>query len=1100
MAIVGTAEVLVRVVSNGLSRNIANNVRNGFNSAGPALQQSGRAAGQQAGQAAAAGVNSTQPAMNRAGQNIGQRFASSFNASIGRVIRRNVTPTITNGLRTGIRNGMQGSNTGIIKSFNINSFLRAGRDLGKELHRGFNLGIGSARMGPAVRSALLLALPSVLSGAGSLGAAMASQLVSSIAASGPAIAGALGVVAAGVSTLLLNFGLLKAAFNSGAEGITEFWEVGKEIVEAMGKPLAEGFIGDFTNGFERIRDMMPQIQDLLFETGQAFGRIATAITDTVTRADTMTRIRGILETNKGFLDNFSLGIGGLTSSFIILFNAVKPFVDYIGQAIAKFGQWAEQTLLAKEASGELGTFMDNLLESFKQGLDTLVDFGVGLWNVFRAAAAGAGSIGEIAEKFRAWTENPENMARMESFFEKMHTLASALISLFGGLAAAAGRALEKMDPGPILAVFQILTDKIAPALADLWNQVQSGAGENLVKIFDNLGTMLEKIVASGTFETVAKFISDLLVKVSEFLASDFGSTIAGWLLPLGLFGGILTSIIGPITTIIGLFTGPFAAVIAVIAAVAAVFATIYAESEKFRGAINDLVSAVSGTFSEIWEKLAPKIGAVWEKLKELAEVIGDRLAPVIEFLTPIVQRVFNFIGDTIGNFLDYMGGFIDVLVGIFTGDWKKIWSGLQQVVSAAWKQVQNVFNFAKDMLSFAWDAITSIIYNAGQVIYGIVTSIFNGVWGFIQEIWGEITDFFGPILEGIADTIRNWGNNIQTWWEEFWPWLGQLLVDAWNAMLEFLNGILTGIADTIRNWGTNIQTWWDEFWAWVGQSLVTAWNSMMEFLNSILTTIADTIRNWGNNIQIWWDQFWNWIRDAVVTAWNAIYNFFNTVLTNIADAIRTFGNAIQTFLSERWEEVRSTASSIWNSIVGIASTAWNNVLSEIRRIVGIIVSWLSQRWDEIVETARMVWYNIKEAIVQPVIDAYNAVVTWVRKIQTAMSNIAADVAQSALTIPVNLGPGLPGSAEGGIFRPTPGGVATRIAEKTYAERVEPLDPSGLSVRDRAIINMLAGGTGGDGTTVVKVYIGQRELDAVVDTRVEKANKTLGQTMSNGRRI
>lgn len=1087
MAIVGTAEVLVRVVSSGLSRDIANNVRDGFRAAGPEFDRSGRDAGKRAGSAAAEGVRESTPAMRRAAGDIGQRFVDAMDTNIRQSLRRAVIPNITNGLRTGIRNGMRGSNTDIIKSFNINSFLRAGRDLGKELHRGFNLGIGSARMGPAVRSALLLALPSVLSGAGSLGAALGSQLVSSIAASGPAIAGALGVVTAGVSTLLLNFGLLKAAFNSGAEGIAEFWEIGKEIVETMGKPIAEGFIGDFTRGFERIRDVIPEIQDLLFETGQSFGRIATAISETVTRADTMTRIRGILETNKGFLDNFSLGIGGLTSSFIILFNAVKPFVDYIGQAIAKFGQWAEQTLLAKEASGELGTFMDNLLESFKQGLDTLVDFGVGIWNVFRAARSGAGSIGEIAEKFRAWTENPENMARMESFFEKMHTLASALIGLFGGLAVAAGRALENMDPGPILAVFQILTDKIAPALADLWNQVQSGAGENLVKIFDNLGTMLQKIVESGTFETVAKFISDLLVKVSEFLASDFGSTVAGWLIPLGLFGGVLTTMIGPITTIISLLTGPLAATIGVVAAVAAVFATVWANSERFRESIGTLVSAVAGTFSEIWEKLLPKIEALWEAFQELAGVIGDRLAPVIEFLVPIVQRVFNFLGDSISNVIDVFRGFINILIGIFTGDWSRVWEGVLTVFTAVWDQIVNVFNFLKDYISFVWDAITSIIYNAGQVIYGFVTSV-----------WKGISEFFGPILEGIADTIRNWGDNIQIWWNQFWTAVGEFFVNAWNASFEFINNILTNIADAIRNFGNNIQIWWNQFWTAVGEFFVNAWNAIYSFLNGILTTIADGIRNFGNNIQTWWNQFWT-----------AVGNFFVTT----------------------WENIRSDAENIWNTIVSIATTIWNNIRDAIVGVAEDLWNTLAGWWDDItadVEGAwdgvagvvEGIWNGIRDAIVNPIIDAYNTLTGWVEDIvgliqgawdtvsgivediNTAIAGSADQIAAASQQNPFTANtdnPFGPAAAEGGIFRPTPGGQRVVVAEAGRTERIEPLDPTGLSQRDRAIISMLSGG-GGGGDTMVKVYIGQQELDAVVDTRVERANKDLGRNLSNGKRV
>ena len=47
-------------------------------------------------------------------------------------------------------------------------------------------------------------------------------------------------------------------------------------------------------------------------------------------------------------------------------------------------------------------------------------------------------------------------------------------------------------------------------------------------------------------------------------------------------------------------------------------------------------------------------------------------------------------------------------------------------------------------------------------------------------------------------------------------------------------------------------------------------------------------------------------------------------------------------------------------------------------------------------------------------------------------------------------------ADGGIVSPRSGGLLSIIGEAGRAERVEPLDPDGLSKRDRAIISMLAG--------------------------------------------
>lgn len=77
---------------------------------------------------------------------------------------------------------------------------------------------------------------------------------------------------------------------------------------------------------------------------------------------------------------------------------------------------------------------------------------------------------------------------------------------------------------------------------------------------------------------------------------------------------------------------------------------------------------------------------------------------------------------------------------------------------------------------------------------------------------------------------------------------------------------------------------------------------------------------------------------------------------------------------------------------------------------------------------------------------------------------------------------LPRLAEGGVVMPSAGGTIARIAEAGRPERVEPLDPDGLSRRDKAIINQLSGG----GPTI-NVYpsagMDERELAEMVSRKI-----------------
>lgn len=76
-------------------------------------------------------------------------------------------------------------------------------------------------------------------------------------------------------------------------------------------------------------------------------------------------------------------------------------------------------------------------------------------------------------------------------------------------------------------------------------------------------------------------------------------------------------------------------------------------------------------------------------------------------------------------------------------------------------------------------------------------------------------------------------------------------------------------------------------------------------------------------------------------------------------------------------------------------------------------------------------------------------------------------------------------AEGGIVYPSMGGTIARIAEAGRPERVEPLDPDGLSKRDKAMIQMLSGGAVGGINITVNPSPGmdERELANLVSRQL-----------------
>jgi phage-related protein len=265
--------------------------------------------------------------------------------------------------------------------------------------------------------------------------------------------------------------------------------------------------------------------------------------------------------------------------------------------------------------------------------------------------------------------------------------------------------------------------------------------------------------------------------------------------------------------------------------------------------------------------------------------------------------------------------------------------------------------------------------------------------------------------------------------------------------------------------------------------------------------------------------------------WNAISSFFSGIWDGISTIFHNVVQAVVGWLAMQWESIKSTASSIWNGITSLASTIWNNIVNAIKSVVepiiGTLQGWwenirsgIESAWNSVAGVVGGVWNGIKDAIVQPIIDAYNALTGWIGDIKSLVqgawdtisgivSNIntaisgAADAISEANTLSLGANnPFAPATATGGVFRPTPGGQLRTIAEAGQSERVEPLDPRGLSVRDLAWVDQLIaarseGGSGGD--VYVTVKIGDQELVGLIDTQVERSNSALARDVRNGRR-
>lgn len=188
--------------------------------------------------------------------------------------------------------------------------------------------------------------------------------------------------------------------------------------------------------------------------------------------------------------------------------------------------------------------------------------------------------------------------------------------------------------------------------------------------------------------------------------------------------------------------------------------------------IFDFVGKVVDSIATIWQKtLAPFLSWVIDKL---APLIGK----AIDIISKAVDTAFKAASNIISGLLKSLGGLLDFVTGVFTGDWKKAWTGI------------------KDFFKGIIDAIKAII----SPIAGFFKGIFDKAYAGVKSAFSGIKGFFS----GIWTSIKGCFANVSDWFGEKFKQGWKSIKSAFSGVGEFFGGIWKTIKSKFTDIGSKI--------------------------------------------------------------------------------------------------------------------------------------------------------------------------------------------------------------------------------------------------------------------------------------------------------
>lgn len=204
--------------------------------------------------------------------------------------------------------------------------------------------------------------------------------------------------------------------------------------------------------------------------------------------------------------------------------------------------------------------------------------------------------------------------------------------------------------------------------------------------------------------------------------------------------------------------------------------------DLINGPLTDFVDK----FLDVCAKIIDALQQIWNNV--LVPLINWILQNVIPLLAPVVQWLGDAAIDLLGaavemanGILDMLGGLVDFLVGVFTGDWKKAFSGAGQIAQGFADTCGAVIEWigdyiltpfmslVKKLFSVDWVKYFGVAGIAPQVLCDLIKSIFKtmknvfiGIMNFIKyaftgdwrNAWQSVKNIFSSIMSGIGDVVR----------------------------------------------------------------------------------------------------------------------------------------------------------------------------------------------------------------------------------------------------------------------------------------------------------------------------------------------------------
>lgn len=344
-------------------------------------------------------------------------------------------------------------------------------------------------------------------------------------------------------------------------------------------------------------------------------------------------------------------------------------------------------------------------------------------------------------------------------------------------------------------------------------------------------------------------------------------------------------------------TGPIGIVITAIGLLVAGITHLWRTNATFRNIV-----------MSVWQAVQTKIMSV---VGSITSIIRNNI-PLIK---GIFSNTFNGVRNIVKGSLNIVLGITKVFSGLFTGNFRKMWSGVQQIFSGFIRVIKGIFqaSFVGQIVRLAVIMGTKIkgtFSNLGKVSRAIFSAL--GTW--MSKKWTSIKDNTVGKAKLLWSGVKAWWSNLGKNTRTTMSSIGSFMSKKWQS-------IKSGTVNKAKATWSGVKSWWSN----LNKNTRSTMNSVGSFMSKKWQSIKSGTVN------------------KAKSTWSGVKNWWSNLNKNT----RATMNSVGKFMSSKWSSIKSNtvnrAKNTWSGVKG----AWSSLSKGTRSTMNSVGSFMSKKWQGI---------------------------------------------------------------------------------------------------------------------------------------------------------